>query len=183
MTRPPRPPGAASDHSAADELPMTDSADDYPEVGTVLDLLPASRGDALMSWLDDLDDEELLVSIPRDSEARPVSLAVGEHIEVIWKADGTLRCLPVVLSGLDLGDSPQLASSPSRCGEAGTAPRGSPRAHECFGHPWRGGIGRPRHVAGLERRRPALRPGQGAPPNPSTAGGRTGLRPVCVSGR
>jgi hypothetical protein len=75
-----------------------------------------------MSWLDDLDDEELLVSIPRDSEARPVSLAVGEHIEVIWKADGTLRCLPVVLSGLDLGDSPHW-----RLRRAGVAKRGQRR--------------------------------------------------------
>jgi c-di-GMP-binding flagellar brake protein YcgR len=94
--------------SAGDEPPMLDSpSDDYPEVGTVLDLLPASRGDALMSWLDDVDGEDLVVAVPLDLARRPVALAVGEMIDVVWKTSGALRCLPVVLAGIDPGEPPQ----------------------------------------------------------------------------
>ena len=96
--------------------------DDYPEVGTVLDLLPASRGDALMSWLDDVDDGDLVVAIPYDLARRPVALAVGEMIDVVWKASGALRCLPVVLAGTDLGTSPHW-----RLRRAGVAKRGQRR--------------------------------------------------------
>jgi hypothetical protein len=75
--------------------------EDYPELGAVLDLIPASRGEAFMSWMDDVGDEDLVVSIPQDRIRRPVALAVGEQIEVIWTASGALRCLPVVLAGID----------------------------------------------------------------------------------
>jgi hypothetical protein len=116
-------PQPASAHSAAKEPPILGSPrDDYPEVGTVLDLLPASRGDAYMSWLDDVDDEDLVVSIPQDIARRPLALAVGEHIEVIWKASGTLRCLPVVLAGIDLGEPPHW-----RLRRAGVVKRGQRR--------------------------------------------------------
>src|SRR4051794_41717070 len=80
--------------------------EDYPEVGTVLDLIPASRGDAFMGWMDDVGDEELVVSIPQDPARRPVALAVGEQMEVIWTASGALRCLPVVLAGIAPGEPP-----------------------------------------------------------------------------
>ena len=96
--------------------------EDHPEVGTVLDLIPASRGDALMSWVDDVGDEELVVSIPQDLARRPVALAVGEQIEVIWKASGVLRCLPVVLAGIDSGESPHW-----RLRSAGVVQRGQRR--------------------------------------------------------
>ena len=96
--------------------------EDYPEVGTVLDLLPASRGEAFLSWLDDVDDEDLVVSIPNDLARRPVALAVGETIDVVWKASGALRCLPVVLAGIDLGESPHW-----RLRRAGVVKRGQRR--------------------------------------------------------
>ncbi len=96
--------------------------DDYPEVGTVLDLLPASRGDALMSWLDDVDDEDLVVAIPCDLARRPVALAVGEMMDVVWKASGALRCLPVVLAGIDPGEPPHW-----RLRSAGVVQRGQRR--------------------------------------------------------
>jgi hypothetical protein len=96
--------------------------EDYPEVGTVLDLIPASRGDAFMSWMDDVSDEDLMVSIPQDRARRPLALAVGEQIEVIWKASGALRCLPVVLAGIDLGEPPHW-----RLRSAGVVKRGQRR--------------------------------------------------------
>jgi hypothetical protein len=80
--------------------------EDYPELGTVLDVIPASSGDAYMCWMDDVADEEFVVSLPNDLARRPLALGVGERIEVIWKASGALRCLPVVLAGIDLGEPP-----------------------------------------------------------------------------
>ena len=81
--------------------------EDYPEVGTALDLIPASRGDAFLSWMDDVDDGHLVVSMPHDLARRPVTLAAGEQIEVVWKASGALRCLPVVLAGIEQGEAPR----------------------------------------------------------------------------
>jgi c-di-GMP-binding flagellar brake protein YcgR len=96
--------------------------DDYPEVGAVLDLLPASRGEAFMSWLDHVDDGDLLVAIPHDLARRPVALAVGEMIDVVWKASGALRCLPVVLAVIELDEQPHW-----RLRSAGVVKRGQRR--------------------------------------------------------
>ena len=113
----------ANAHSAAGEPPTLGlPGEDYPAVGTVLDLLPASRGDAFMSWLDDVDDGDLVVSIPYDLARRPVALAVGATIDVVWKAAGALRCLPVVLAGIDLGEPPHW-----RLRSAGVVKRGQRR--------------------------------------------------------
>jgi hypothetical protein len=73
----------------------------YPGVGAIVDLIPASGGAAYMSWIEEIRDEVLVASVPQDSTRRPMLLAVGEQIEVIWKASGALRCLPVVLAGID----------------------------------------------------------------------------------
>ena len=94
----------------------------YPEVGAIVDLIPASGGDAYLSWIDDIRDEVLVASIPQDSARRPMLLAVGEQIEVIWKASGALRCLPVVLAGTDLGEPPHWRLRP-----AGLVKRGQRR--------------------------------------------------------
>ena len=96
--------------------------EDYPEVGAIVDLFPASRGDASTSWIDDIRDDVLVASIPQDLAGRPMTLAVGEQIEVIWKTSGVLRCLPVVLAALDLGEPPHLCLRP-----AGMVKRGQRR--------------------------------------------------------
>ena len=96
--------------------------EDYPEVGAIVDLIPASGGDAYMSWIDDIRDEVLVASIPQDLARRPTMLAVGEQIEVIWKTSGALRCLPVVLAGIDLGEPPHWRLRP-----AGVVKRGQRR--------------------------------------------------------
>ncbi|MGZ4501977.1 MAG: flagellar brake protein [Nocardioidaceae bacterium] len=80
---------------------------DSPAIGAVLDLIPASRDEAFISWMDAVDGEDLVVSIPYDLARRPVTLAAGEQIELIWNASGALRSLPVVLAGIDLGEPPR----------------------------------------------------------------------------
>jgi c-di-GMP-binding flagellar brake protein YcgR len=75
-----------------------------------------------MSWIDDVRDGVLVASIPQDLGRRPLVLDVGEQIEVIWKTSGELRCLPVVLAGIDLGEPPHW-----RLGPAGVVQRGQRR--------------------------------------------------------
>lgn len=96
--------------------------EEYPEVGAVVDLFPTSLGDAYMSWIDDVRDGVLVASVPRDLARRPMMLAVGEQIEVIWKTSGALRCLSVVLAGIDLGEPPHWRLRP-----AGVVKRGQRR--------------------------------------------------------
>jgi c-di-GMP-binding flagellar brake protein YcgR len=97
-------------------------SEEYPEVGAIVDLFPASLGDAYMTWIDDVRDEVLVASIPRDLARRPMMLAVGEQIEVVWKTSGALRCLSVVLAGIDLGEPPHWRLRP-----AGVVKRGQRR--------------------------------------------------------
>ena len=87
--------------------------EDYPEVGAIVDLIPASHGDACVSRVDDVGDGVLVASIPKDLGRRPMVLAVGEQIEVIWKTPGALRCLPVVLADIDPGEPPHWRLRPA----------------------------------------------------------------------
>jgi c-di-GMP-binding flagellar brake protein YcgR len=96
--------------------------ENYPGVGAIVDLIPASGGDAYMSWIDDVRDEVLMASIPQDLAQRPMMLAVGERIELIWKTSGSLRSLPVVLAGIDLDEPPHWRLRP-----AGAVKRGQRR--------------------------------------------------------
>ena len=96
--------------------------EDYPEVGAVVDLIPASGGDAYISWIDGVRDDVLVASIPQDLARRPMVPAVGEQIDVIWKTSGALRCLPVMLAGIDLGEPPHWRLRP-----AGVVTRGQRR--------------------------------------------------------
>ena len=47
---------------------------DYPEDRSPVDVLAASRGDAVMSFVETVTDDELLVSIGQDRAGRPVRL-------------------------------------------------------------------------------------------------------------
>ena len=110
-------------HAAGEDTQMPGgTGEDNPAVGTVLDLVAASRDEAFMSWLDAVDGDDLVVSIPHDLAQRPVTLAAGEQIELVWKASGGLRSLPVVLVGIDLGEPPRW-----RLRRAGVAKRGQRR--------------------------------------------------------
>lgn len=119
---PPQPPS----RPAAVPVPVAQMPDgpggDSPAIGAVLDLIPASRDEAFTSWLDAVDGEDLVVSIPHDLARRPVALDAGEQIELIWNAPGALRSLPVVLAGIDLGEPPRW-----RLRRAGVVHRGQRR--------------------------------------------------------
>jgi PilZ domain len=84
---------------------MSDEADrGHPAHDSVVELISASRGDTLMSWSEGLHEGDLLVTAPLDQSQRPVSLAVGEHLEVVWRGADGLRALPVVLTAAESGE-------------------------------------------------------------------------------
>ncbi|MGZ4570513.1 MAG: flagellar brake protein [Blastococcus sp.] len=72
--------------------------------------------------MDAVDADDLMVSIPFDLARRPVTLAAGEQMELIWQASGALRSCPVVLAGIDLGEPPRW-----RLRRAGAVHRGQRR--------------------------------------------------------
>jgi hypothetical protein len=113
--------------SAAKEPQMLgEPGEDYPTIGSAVDLIAASRGDTLTSWTDDVQDEELLVSVPQDESQRPLALGVGEQLEVVWKGSGEVRALPVVLSAIEVGEQPRWRlrrTGVVKCGQRGDAVR------------------------------------------------------------
>src|SRR3954468_15760653 len=77
-----------------------------PAPGSPVELFFASRSDPLVTWSEGVLDDALVVCAPLDPARRPVTLDIGENLEVVWQDDGELRALPVVLAGIDLGERP-----------------------------------------------------------------------------
>jgi hypothetical protein len=81
-----------------------ETAREHPATESVVELISASRGDTLISWSEGLHDGDVIVAAPLDALRRPVSLDVGEHLEVVWRDDDGLHALPVVLSAVESGE-------------------------------------------------------------------------------
>jgi hypothetical protein len=96
---------------------------DYPEDKTVVDVIASSRTDALMSWVEEVRADELVVTVPRDRSQRPVNLETGERVEMVWKGPEDLRALPVELVAVEKGQEPSWRLRP-----VGPAGRGQRRA-------------------------------------------------------
>ncbi len=79
----------------------------HPVLGSVVELICASRGDTLIGWSEGLHDDDLIVSAPLDRSQRPVPLSVGEHLEVVWRSADELQAFPVVLVAVELGERPR----------------------------------------------------------------------------
>jgi hypothetical protein len=93
-----------------------------PAIGAVLDLIAASRTETFTSWLDEIADGELVVLTPCDSERRPITLPIGEHLDVVWSDPTGLQTLPTELAGSLVGEQPRW-----RLRVAGVAKRGQRR--------------------------------------------------------
>jgi hypothetical protein len=74
---------------------------DYPEDKTVVDVVATSRSDVLMSFVEEVRDSELIISLPKDRLQRPVRLDTGERLEIIWRGPEELRALPAELADVD----------------------------------------------------------------------------------
>jgi PilZ domain len=79
---------------------------DYPEVRTVVDLLLSSRPDAMISWVEAADGDELVLAPAEDRERRPFRSAVGERMDVVWRGPDDLLSLPAELVAVESGAAP-----------------------------------------------------------------------------
>jgi hypothetical protein len=101
---------------------MRDEFADHPPIGSAVDLIPTSRSDTVMGWVEDLRDDDLVVSLPLTVRQWPMSLRIGERLEVVWRAGGDLRALSVEIVEVVLGERPQW-----RLRRAGVVRRGQRR--------------------------------------------------------
>jgi len=80
---------------------------DRPVLGAVLELVATSCPDTLVSWMEAAGgDEHIAVSAPKDSSLQPVSLPLGEQLDLVWSSRGQLRSLSVVLTSIQDGPTP-----------------------------------------------------------------------------
>jgi PilZ domain len=96
---------------------------DFPEDRSPVDVLAASRGDAVMCFVEEIKDDELLLTVGQDRFGRPVRIQPGERLELVWKDGGELRSLPAELTAIDTAPLALWHISP-----AGPAARGQRRA-------------------------------------------------------
>jgi hypothetical protein len=96
---------------------------DHPEDRSPVDVLAASRGDAVMCFVEQVADSELVLTIGQDRAGRPVRLETGERLELVWKDASELRALPAELVAVET--SPQRLW---RVRPVGPATRGQRRA-------------------------------------------------------
>jgi hypothetical protein len=73
---------------------------EFPATGAVVDLIAASRTEPFMTWAVASAGKELLVLVPLDHEQRPVNLAPGERLDVVWRSPAELLCLPMTLAAV-----------------------------------------------------------------------------------
>jgi hypothetical protein len=76
---------------------------DYPEAKTPVDVRVQSRGDTLLSFVEAIENGELLLSAGEDRLRRPARLETGEHLELTWRGPDELRALPAELVGVEAG--------------------------------------------------------------------------------
>jgi hypothetical protein len=79
---------------------------DYPELREPVDVQAASRGDALMSFVEQSGDGPLTLTVPVDRSGRRVRMDVGEMVQLVWKGPEGLRALPAELTEVVPGDEP-----------------------------------------------------------------------------
>src|SRR5690348_7221726 len=96
---------------------------DYPEDRTPIDVLAASRGDAVLCFVEGVADDHLVVSAGSDRLGRVVRVESGERLELVWKDGGELRAVPAEV--VDVQTTPQQAW---RVRTVGPASRGQRRA-------------------------------------------------------
>jgi hypothetical protein len=82
------------------------SGTDYPEVRTVVDLLLSSRPDAMISWVEAAAAHELVLAPAEDHARRPMLLAVGERMDVVWRGPDHLLSLPAELVDVETSAAP-----------------------------------------------------------------------------
>lgn len=102
---------------------MGESGVDYPEEKMPVDVRAESRGDTLLSFVELVENGELVLSVGQDRQRRPVRLDRGEHLELMWRGPDELRAMPAELLAVETGGQPRWRVRP-----VGPAARGQRRA-------------------------------------------------------
>ncbi|WP_138733544.1 PilZ domain-containing protein [Modestobacter excelsi] len=76
---------------------------DYPEERAIIDVLVAGRDSALLSWVERLEDHDIVVTVGQDRAQRRVRVDDGERVELIWRAPTELRSMPAQLVATEDG--------------------------------------------------------------------------------
>lgn len=77
---------------------------DYPEEKSPIDVRAQSRGDTLLSFVERVDNGELVISAGEDRQKRPVRLDAGEPLEVMWRGPDEMRTVPAELVAVETGE-------------------------------------------------------------------------------
>jgi hypothetical protein len=96
---------------------------DFPEAKTPVDVRVHSRGDTLLSFVEQVESGELVITAGEDRQKRPVRLEPGERLELMWRGPEEFRAVPAELLAVDLGNGPTW-----RVRTVGPAGRGQRRA-------------------------------------------------------
>jgi c-di-GMP-binding flagellar brake protein YcgR len=79
---------------------------DHPEEKAVVDVIVPGRGEMLMSWVEVVRDDEIVVTVAQNRAGQPVRLDAGERLDLVWKGTEGLRSMPVELTATDRGERP-----------------------------------------------------------------------------
>lgn len=96
---------------------------DHPEQRGIVDLLVADRGDALISWVERVEGQELVVTAGQDRSQRRVRLEPGQRVEMVWRGPTELRSLPTELVAVEGGCWRLRATGPAARGQRRAAVR------------------------------------------------------------
>ncbi|CCH90514.1 putative Type IV pilus assembly PilZ [Modestobacter italicus] len=70
---------------------------DHPEERTVVDVLVGGSDSPLLSWVERVEDGDIVVTVGQDRSQRRVRVADGDPLELVWRAASELRSLPARL--------------------------------------------------------------------------------------
>jgi hypothetical protein len=76
---------------------------DHPEERTVVDVLVGGSDSPLLSWVERVEDQDIVVTVGQDRSRRRVKVADGDPVELVWRAASELRSLPARLVATEGG--------------------------------------------------------------------------------
>jgi hypothetical protein len=76
---------------------------DFPEERAIVDVLVSGRDGGLLSWVERLEDRDLLMTVGEDRSKRRVRVDDGAQLELIWRGPSELRSMPALLVGTEGG--------------------------------------------------------------------------------
>lgn len=77
---------------------------DFPETKAVVDLICGM--DAGVSWVEDVTDDEIIITAPKDRQQRQIHVDPGERLDLVWTGPEELRALPAEVVAVETSGEP-----------------------------------------------------------------------------